>query len=92
MVLDYSHNPDGPPSLSPLTIEEREQALGYRAGCTAAYTATYETRHRVTGAAFDANSVSTILAVSLAIRDNGHPSLPYSCTSTAPVSELGGEM
>ena len=78
--------PDG--TLVPLTITERELALGFTAGCTDAPDATYATRHRVTGSCFDMFAVSTLLATALAIRSRD--SQPFSLFA-APASELGGE-
>ena len=75
-------------SLVPLTIEERELAMGFTAGATAAPGATYEARHRVTGSCFDVHAVSTLLATVLAIRSRD--SAPF-CLSSSPASELGGE-
>ena len=74
--------------LVPLTIEERELALGFPAGCTAAPGASYETRHKATGSAFDINALTFLLASALAIRSrNG---VPHFFSSSATVSELGG--
>ena len=80
MVIDQYN------SVVPLTIEERELALGFHAGCTAAPGALYDIRHKVTGSAFDVNALSTLMAAALAIRSRN--TLPYFCS--AQVSELGG--
>ena len=53
-------------ALLDLTMEERERAMGYEAGCTAGVSPS--ARHQNTGAAFDAVAVSTILATALALR------------------------
>ena len=63
MVLSHDDQ-----TLVPLTIEERELALGFTAGCTAAPQMSYEARHRATGSCFDINSLSTLLAAAFAIR------------------------
>ena len=68
MVID---NATG--KLVPLTIGERERALGYATGCTAAPAlgtgkSAYISRHKITGRCMDAHAMMYLLAVSMAIR------------------------
>ena len=55
-------------TLEALTIEERERALGYATGATAACNVTDQQRHAITGSCMDANAMQYIMAVSQAIR------------------------
>ena len=68
MVID-----DTTGKLVPLTIEERERALGYATGCTDAPAlgsgkAAYIARHQITGRCMDARAMMYLLAVGIAIR------------------------
>lgn len=62
MVLDIASG-----LLVPLLIEERERALGYEAGCTAALTVTMAERHAATGSCMDANALQHLFAVAVAL-------------------------
>ena len=62
LVLDASG------AAVPLTIAERERALGYAAGCTAAPGLSDADRHRITGNCMDANALHRIFTVALAIQ------------------------
>jgi transposase InsO family protein len=65
---------DAEGQLVPLTIEEREVALGYKPGDTAALDPvtgdplTYEQRHAVTGACMDAHTLEALVASGLALQ------------------------
>jgi hypothetical protein len=63
--------------LSPLTMDERELAVGYSANATNAPGVSYDARHKATGSCFDANAVSLLMAVALAIRKRASRSSPY---------------
>ena len=72
MVIDDTTN-----QLVPLTIEERERALGYAVGSTNAPEMqhskdSYIRRHQITGRCMDARAMMYLLAVSLAIRSALH--------------------
>ena len=72
MVID-----DTTGQLVPLTIEERERALGYATGCTDAPELRstqdgYIRRHQITGRCMDARAMMYLMAVSLAIRAGQH--------------------
>ena len=60
--------------LVPLSMEEREVALGYRPGDTVALdpasgkSLTYEERHAITGACMDAHTLEALVAASLTLR------------------------
>ena len=67
------HDVDG--NLVPLTIEEREAALGFSPWCTAAPGASFQARHKATGSCFDINALSTLMATAIAIRTRD--SIPF---------------
>jgi hypothetical protein len=60
--------------LVPLTMAERERALGYHTdttlipGCNEHDPVVYKVRHRVTGACMDANALKAIMALSVQLR------------------------
>jgi hypothetical protein len=88
-----STNPHGNTQLTPLTIIERELALGYEANATAAPGLTYTNRHNLTGRCFDINVVSSLLALCLSIRSLDLPyqrSLTPSPLALSSISALGG--
>ena len=53
-----------------LTIEEREQALGYEAGSTDVPGLSWDDRHNITGNCFDANAMQTLWAVAMALAEH----------------------
>ena len=88
MVLDTEVG-----ALVPLSIGERERALGYATDATAAPTATFEERHTATGNCMDANALQSILAVSVAYGSRLLPSTPQSALTLASAwgRDEGGE-
>ena len=68
-------------SLVSLTISERERALGYSSGCTAAPGLSAADRLRITGNCMDANALHSICSTALALRATPAPrpstQLPY---------------
>ncbi|MGB8816241.1 MAG: reverse transcriptase domain-containing protein [Minisyncoccia bacterium] len=88
----YSFRPGKPGSIfrgdDPLLLaepsepnpDERERALGYRTGTTAAPGVTDAQRHRITGGCMDANTLKAILAISMYL-DRHQARAP--CTATA---------
>ena len=62
-----------PPEPNP---DERERALGYRTGATAAPGLTAAHRHRITGGCMDANALEHMLAVSIYLNRLNRPARP----------------
>ena len=73
--------------LVPLTMEEREIALGYAAGSTAAPGVTLQQRHAVTGSCMDAHAMQYIMAVGLAL--NVASARPSYNTTPRPTGDSG---
>jgi transposase InsO family protein len=68
--------------------DERERAMGYDTGTTAAPGVTYNDRHRITGRAMDAFALQNILALACAMSEaDVTPRRSY----VAPGARLGGE-
>ena len=86
LVLDASGN------LVPLTIAERELALGYAAGCTAAPGLTDADRHRITGNCMDSNSLHSICAIALMLQTGAarHGSQPPTLPAPTAWTGTGG--
>ena len=71
--------------LCSLTIEERERALGYPSGCTAAGISTDE-RHAITGRCMDSFAMQSLLAICLGINMHyGSPSSSQPLDSARPL-------
>jgi hypothetical protein len=74
--------------LVPLTMAERERALGYHTnttlipGCDEHDPAVFKVRHRVTGACMDANALNAIMALSFQLR--------FPVTDRGLCTQLGG--
>jgi hypothetical protein len=80
--------------IVPLSINERELALGYERDSTAAPGLTYEQRHTITGSCFDAHAVGALMSTAIAIRLRNAPVKDEASRPTlacATCTELGGE-
>lgn len=58
----------GDGQFAPLTMAERERALGYEAGDTAGPSSSEKDRHEATGRCMDANALQCLFAVGMALR------------------------
>ena len=74
--------------LSPLTMDARELAVGYSANATNVPGVSYDARHKATGSCFDANAVSLLMAVALAIRKRACITFVALCCPASPCSHV----
>ena len=96
-VGSYAFRGEGPGTLWDAHLQqvvepnpdERERALGYATGCTAAPGVSQLVRHQVTGRCMDSNVIAAIVAVAQAIAlQGGYPSSDVElreCSATASV-------
>jgi hypothetical protein len=81
-------NADG--TSSQPTAEERERALGYPAGCTAAPGLTERQRNSITGRCMDAHTMAALYPALRVLADS-HPPIPHNHISSCLVTQLGGD-